>query len=84
MEGRLARAIVQNPRLQIMLQVGRADLVVPQDVMRYSIAQLPIPQSLRNNIRFEEYESGHMMYFHAPDASKFRADTVKFIQESLK
>jgi len=25
-----------------------------------------------------------MMYFHAPDAAKFRADTVKFIQESLK
>jgi carboxypeptidase C (cathepsin A) len=84
MEGRLARALVQNPRLQIMLQVGRADLVVPQDVMRYSIAQMPIPASLRANIRFEEYESGHMMYFHAPDAAKFRADTVKFIQESLK
>jgi carboxypeptidase C (cathepsin A) len=84
MEGRLARALVQNPRLQIMLQVGRADLVVPQDVMRYSIAQMPIPASLRSNIRFEEYESGHMMYFHAPDAAKFRADTVKFIQESLK
>jgi carboxypeptidase C (cathepsin A) len=84
MEGRLGRALVQNPRLQIMLQVGRADLVVPQDVMRYSVAQLPIPMSLRKNIRFEEYESGHMMYFHAPDASKFRSDTVKFIQESLK
>ena len=84
MESRLARALVQNPRLQIMLQVGRADLVVPQDVMRYSISQLPIPETLRANIRFEEYESGHMMYFHAPDAAKFRADTVKFIQESLK
>ncbi len=82
MESRLADALVQNPRLKVLLQVGRSDLVVPQDAMRYSIDQLPVPKQLLGNIRFEEYESGHMMYFHLPDAEKFRADTLRFIREA--
>jgi carboxypeptidase C (cathepsin A) len=64
--------------------VGRSDLVVPQDAMQFSINQLPIPKSLRANLRFQEYASGHMMYFHLPDAEKFRQDTVDFIKSACK
>jgi carboxypeptidase C (cathepsin A) len=84
MERRLTEALVQNPRLQVLMQVGRCDLVVPQDAMRYSVSQMPLPRSLQGNIRFEEYASGHMMYFHLPDAEKFRVDTVKFIRETVR
>jgi carboxypeptidase C (cathepsin A) len=45
---------------------------------------MPLPRSLQGNIRFEEYASGHMMYFHLPDAEKFRVDTVKFIRETVR
>ncbi len=82
MEQRLAEALVRNPSLRVLMQVGRSDLVVPQDAMRFSVNQLPLPKSLRSNIRFEEYASGHMMYFHLPDAVKFRKDTLQFIQEA--
>jgi carboxypeptidase C (cathepsin A) len=64
MESRLADALVRNPRLQVLLQVGRSDLVVPQDAMQYSINQLRIPKSLQANFRFREYASGHMMPGH--------------------
>lgn len=84
MERRLTEALVQNPRLQVLMQVGRCDLVVPQDAMRFSVSQMPLPRALQGNIRFEEYASGHMMYFHLPDAEKFRADTVKFIRDSVR
>jgi carboxypeptidase C (cathepsin A) len=84
MERRLTEALIQNPRLKVLMQVGRCDLVVPQDAMRYSVSQMPLPKTLQNNIRFEEYASGHMMYFHLPDAVKFRADTVRFIRESIR
>jgi carboxypeptidase C (cathepsin A) len=80
----LTEALIQNPRLKVLMQVGRCDLVVPQDAMRYSVSQMPLPRTLQNNIRFEEYASGHMMYFHLPDAEKFRADTVRFIRESTR
>ncbi|MEI6871205.1 MAG: peptidase S10 [Verrucomicrobiota bacterium] len=84
MESRLADALVRNPRLQVLLQVGRSDLVVPQDAMQYSINQLRIPKSLQANFRFREYASGHMMYFHLPDAEQFRRDTVEFILGACK
>ena len=84
MENRLAEALVRNPRLQVLLQVGRSDLVVPQDAMQFSINQLPIPKVLQANLRFQEYASGHMMYFHLPDAEKFRRDTLEFIQSATK
>jgi carboxypeptidase C (cathepsin A) len=84
MERRLTEALVQNPRLKVLMQVGRCDLVVPQDAMRYSVDQMPLPKALLGNIRFEEYASGHMMYFHLPDAEKFRTDTVRFIRESTR
>ena len=84
MEERLAEALVKNPRLKVLLQVGRSDLVVPQDAMRFSVNQLLLPKSLQGNLRFEEYASGHMMYFHLPDAEKFREDTVRFIRDACK
>lgn len=84
MERRLTEAMIQNPRLKVLMQVGRSDLVVPQDAMRYSVSQMPLPRSLQDNVRFEEYESGHMMYFHLPDAEKFRADTLRFIREATR
>ena len=84
MERRLTEALVQNPRLKVLMQVGRCDLVVPQDAMRYSVNQMPLPKALQGNIKFEEYASGHMMYFHLPDAEKFRADTVRFILEATR
>jgi carboxypeptidase C (cathepsin A) len=84
MERRLTEALIQNPRLRVLMQVGRCDLVVPQDAMRYSVSQMPLPKALQGNIRFEEYASGHMMYFHLPDAEKFRADTVRFVREASR
>lgn len=84
MEERLAETLVKNPRMRVMMQIGRSDVVVPQDAMRFSVNQMELPKALQDNIRFEEYASGHMMYFHLPDAEKFRRDTVRFVRDSIK
>ena len=80
MEDRLAGAMKQNPALRVLMLVGRADLVVPEETMRYSVDHLALPESLRANVTFEEYESGHMMYFNPPDAVKMRKDLVEFVR----
>jgi carboxypeptidase C (cathepsin A) len=79
MENALAKAMKRNPKLRVLVLVGRSDLAVPEHSMRYSIAHLPIPQSLRANINFQESESGHMMYLFQPDAEKLRLDLVQFV-----
>ena len=84
MEQRLASAIKQNPALRVLMLVGRSDLIVPEETMRYSVDHLTLPEDLRANISFAEYESGHMMYFNPPDAEKFRRDAVEFIRRAAK
>ncbi len=79
LEDDLARAMKDNPRLRVLFCLGWRDLAVPPDSALYSIAHLPIPDSLRKNIAVEYYESGHMMYLYQPDAEKLRRDIVKLI-----
>jgi len=80
MEPRLGDAMKQNPKLRVLVLVGRRDLAVPSDAMRYSMNHLPIPDSLRPNIRFVEYDSGHMMYLYAKDAERLRTDLAGFVR----
>ncbi len=77
--GRLAESMKANPQLRLLILVGKRDLAVPQDTMRYSIDHLDIPASLRPHITWSEFESGHMMYLLRSDAEKLRADFTKFL-----
>lgn len=79
LEDELARAMKDNPKLRVLFCCSWRDLAVPPDSALYSIAHLPIPDTLRKNIAVEYYESGHMMYLYRPDAEKLRRDLVKFI-----
>jgi carboxypeptidase C (cathepsin A) len=84
MEAELGEAMKTNPRLRVLVLVGRCDLAVPQDSMRYSMAHLPIPASLRKNIAFREFESGHMMYLLQRDAEKLRKELGEFVRGGAK
>ena len=69
-----------NPQLRLLVLVGRRDLAVPPDTMRYSLDHLDIPERLRANITWSEFDSGHMMYLLRSDAEKLRADLAAFIK----
>ena len=79
MEDDLAGAMKDNPRFRVLFCLAYRDLAVPMDSTLYSIAHLPIPESLRRNVSVEYYESGHMMYLYQPDAEKLRKDIAGFI-----
>ena len=80
MEEKLASSMKENPSLKVLVMTGRRDLIVPSETMSYSVDHMPLPDSLRGNIQFASYESGHMMYFNPPDAVKVHADVTQFIQ----
>ncbi len=79
-EPRLAGALKTNPRLRVIVLTGLRDLAVPEDSMRFSIDHLALPESIRANVTWARYESGHMMYLFDKDAEKLRKDLVAFIQ----
>jgi carboxypeptidase C (cathepsin A) len=78
--GKLANAMKANPRLRLLILVGRRDLAVPPDAMRYSVDHLDIPESLRANVKWAEFESGHMMYLLRADAEKLRTELAAFLR----
>jgi carboxypeptidase C (cathepsin A) len=80
-DARLASAMKTNPQLRMLVCQGLRDLAVPCDATRYSIDHLPIPDSIRKNITYATYESGHMMYLLDKDAAKLRADIVAWMKK---
>ena len=38
--------------------------------------------SIRANLRFTYYESGHMLYIHNPSRVKFKADFLSFLNDA--
>jgi carboxypeptidase C (cathepsin A) len=79
-DGALADAMKTNPTFRLLVCAGLRDLAVPPDATRYSIDHLEIPDSLRKNITYAQYESGHMMYLLDKDSHKLREDIVGWLK----
>lgn len=78
----LGLAMKQNPGMQVLVQQGYFDLATPHLATKYYIDQLRITPQLRDNIRLELYEAGHMMYIHEPSMDKFKRDLADFVRGS--
>jgi carboxypeptidase C (cathepsin A) len=78
----LAYAIIRNPDMKVLVQQGYFDLATPYRATEYFIDQMPLPDSLRENVTIRYYKAGHMMYVHPPSLVKFRRDLATFIDAS--
>ena len=75
----LANAMKYDPDLKIMLNGGYFDLATPFYEGMYEMAHLPIPRKLQANIEYHYYESGHMVYVHAPALKMLHDNVAAFI-----
>ena len=78
----LAVAMKQNPNLKVQLNGGYYDLATPYFAAVYELRQLPIQNSLQNNIEMHFYTSGHMVYAHEPDLKALHANVAAFIEKT--
>jgi carboxypeptidase C (cathepsin A) len=78
-EAELNSAMINNPRLRVLVLAAHRDLACPEDAVQYSLAHFTLPKKTRENISTQRYESGHMMYLYRPDAEKLRKDLLEFI-----
>ncbi len=76
---RLASVMNQNPYLKVLVCGGRCDLVCPIDTIRHSLEHMPLAEAGRKNIRYAEFDAGHMMYINLPDLKKLHAEIEKFV-----
>ncbi|WHZ18945.1 MAG: Carboxypeptidase-related protein [Rhodanobacteraceae bacterium] len=75
----LAAAMKYNPNMKVMMAGGFYDLATPFYAATYELEHLQIPESLRKNITYAFYPSGHMVYAHIPSLQKLHDDVAKFI-----
>ncbi|MHB8570547.1 MAG: hypothetical protein ACYC97_10185, partial [Metallibacterium sp.] len=60
----LARAMSNDPAMQLLLNNGWFDLATPFDATNYTIAHMGLPQALQGNIHEDYYTVGHMLYLN--------------------
>ena len=78
----LARAMVLNPTMKVLLTGGYFDLGTPYFEGKYEMKHLPMPASLQKNIQYQYFESGHMVYLHPEALKKLHATVAKFINDT--
>ncbi len=76
----LNHAMIQNPKLRVLVQQGYYDLATPYGATQYFLDHMDLPDELRSNITAEYYEAGHMMYVHPVSMKKFSQTLAEFIR----
>jgi len=76
----LANAMIFNPKMKVMLNMGYYDLGTPFFEGVYEMHHLPIPDELQKNISYAYYKSGHMVYLHPESLKKLHDNVAGFIQ----
>ena len=78
----LASAMMFNPKLPVMLNMGYFDLATPYFEGIYEMHHLPMPVSLQSNITYAFYKSGHMIYLHPESHKKLHDNVAAFIERT--
>ena len=80
----LRQAMSQNPHLKVFVANGWYDLATPFGGSEYTFDHLGLDPSLRGNVQFGYYESGHMIYLHVPALKALKADLAKFYDATAR
>jgi carboxypeptidase C (cathepsin A) len=75
----LASAIRKNPHLKVFSANGYFDLATPFFSTEYDLSHMDLDPSLRGNVQFGYYPSGHMIYLNVEALHKLKDDLATFI-----
>jgi carboxypeptidase C (cathepsin A) len=81
--GALQRAMSKNPYMQVFVARGLYDFATPYFAIEYTMNHLGLDPSLRGNIRYGDYESGHMTYIDLAALARLKADVAGFVEGAL-
>ena len=73
----------ENPYLHVMIQSGYYDGATDYFSAKYVMWNMDRSGKVSDRLRFEGYESGHMMYLRQEDLATSNQHIREFIQNSL-
>ena len=74
----MAAALRGNPHLQLLSLNGWYDMATPFFQTEYDIGHMLLDPSLRGNVHFQYYPSGHMVYLNPEALKTMKADVARF------
>jgi carboxypeptidase C (cathepsin A) len=80
----LSAAMRQNPHLLLYSLNGLYDFATPFFGTEYDLAHMQLEPSLKGNVRFAYYPSGHMVYLNPQALTQMKADVAKFYDDAMK
>jgi carboxypeptidase C (cathepsin A) len=75
-------ALKSDPQLHVLLNAGYFDLATPFYEGVYEMQHLRIPDSLRDNISYAFYQTGHMVYVSESGLTQLHDNAAKFIHDT--
>ena len=79
----LGLAMRENPHLMVYSLNGVYDMATPFFGTEYDLAHMQLDPTLRGNVRFAYYPSGHMVYLNQDAMRQMKADVARFYDEAL-
>jgi carboxypeptidase C (cathepsin A) len=76
----LRNALAHNSGLRVFVANGYYDLATPYFATQYTVNHLDLGDDLRERVRMDYYDAGHMMYIDRPSLRKLRRDLAEFYQ----
>ena len=76
--GDLAHAMRTNPNLKVLSLNGYYDFATPFFITEYDLAHMNLDPSLRGNLSFAYYPSGHMIYLNTEALQQLKHDLARF------
>ena len=80
----LASAIRKNPHLKVFSANGYFDLATPFFATEYDLSHMDLDPTLRGNVQFGYYPSGHMIYLNLDALRQLKDDLAGFIDKATK
>jgi carboxypeptidase C (cathepsin A) len=78
----LSAAMRENPHLLVYSLNGLYDMATPFFGTEYDLGHMQLDPSLRGNLRFAYYPSGHMVYLNPEALKAMKADLARFYDEA--
>jgi carboxypeptidase C (cathepsin A) len=78
----LGAAIRKNPHLHVFSANGYFDLATPFFATEYDLDHMDLDPSLRGNVQFGYYPSGHMIYLNVDALHQLKDDLSAFITKA--
>ena len=79
----LRNAMVKNPYMKVMVAAAYFDLATPYYAVEYTFNHMGLSPEMHKNIKWDFYQSGHMLYIDSDSHTKLKHDVSDFITSCL-